>query len=153
MEAATPKKSIRVPLVQAVSGVSLSSFTDGALLSSSSVLSEGAIVDGEDGERVYAGSTMVSVDLRGGAEGRFDPGPLSDDDLVGAVGRSIGFRVRLLRLARAEAERRCAPFLLREMRSEPAFRIEGGILFVDIDVECPLAAPCSGEGDAGRGSP
>jgi hypothetical protein len=153
MEAFSPKKAVKVPLAQALNGLALSSFTDGALYARSSVLSEGAIVDGDDGERVYGGSTMVSVDLRGGADQPFDPGPLTDDELLGAVRRSIGFRLRLLRLARAEAERRCAPLLVREMRTEPAFRIEGGVLFVDIDVECPLAAPLGGEDDAGRGAP
>jgi len=153
MEAASPKKSVKVPLVQALSGLTLSSFTDGALFAGSRVLSEGAIVDGDGGERVYAGSTMVSVALHGEAGQLLDTGPLSDEALLGAVRRSIGFRVRLLRLARAEAERRCAPFLLREMRTEPVFRIDDGVLFVDIDVECPLAAPWTGEHDAGRGAP
>jgi len=153
MESASPRKSVKVPLVQVLKGLTLSSFTDGALFASSRVLSEGAIVDGDGGERVYAGSTMVSVELHGDAEQLLDIGPLSDEALLGAVRRSIGFRVRLLRLARAEAERRCAPFLLREMRTEPVFRIDEGVLFVDIDVECPLAAPWRGEDDAGRGAP
>ena len=153
MEAASPKKSVKVPLVQVLNGTSLASFADGALFANSTVLSEGAIVDGEGGDRVYAGSTMVSVRLRGGEEPLLDAGPLSDEQLLGAVRRSIGFRVRLLRMARAEAERRCAPFLLREMRTEPVFRIEGGMLFVDIDVECPLAASWNGEDDAQRGAP
>jgi hypothetical protein len=153
METYSPKKAVRVPLVQALSGLTLSSFTDGALFANSRVLSEGAVVDGDGGERVYAGSTLVSVHLRGSAEQLLDAGPLSDEELLGAVRRSIGFRVRLLRLARAEAERRCAPFLVREMRTEPVFRIDGGVLFVDIDVECPIAAPWSGEDDAGRGAP
>jgi hypothetical protein len=153
METASLKKSVKVPLAQVLNGVTLSSFTDGALFASSRVMSEGAIVDGDEGERVYAGSTMVSIRLRGGEEPLLDIGPLSSEELLGAVRRSIGFRVRLLRLARAEAERRCAPFLLREMRTEPVFRIDDGVLFVDIDVECPLAAPWSGEDDAGRGAP
>lgn len=153
MELATPKKSVKVPLAQALSGTSLSSFADGALLAHSTMLSEGTIVDGDGGERVYAGSTMISVRLRGAEEELLDTGPLSDEQLMGAVRRSIGFRVRLLRMARAEAERRCAPLLLREMRTEPVFRVEGGMLFVDIDVECPLAAPWNGEDDARRGTP
>jgi hypothetical protein len=153
MEVATPKKSVKVPLAQALSGLALSSFGDGALLASSRVLSEGAIVDGDVDERIYSGSTMVSVPLRGDGSQLVDPGPLSDEELLCAVRGSIGFRLRLLRLARAEAERRCAPFLVREMRTEPVFRIEGGMLFVDIDVECPLAAPWNGEDDVRRGAP
>jgi len=153
MEASSLKKAVKVPLAQALSGLTLSSFSDGALYASSRVLSEGTVVAGEGGGRVYSGSTMVSVTLGGGGEQKLDRGPLSDDDLLSAVRRSIGFRVRLLRLARAEAERRCAPFLVREMRAEPVFRIDGGVLFVDIDVECPLAAPHRGEDDAGRGAP
>jgi len=153
METHSPKKAVKLPLAQALNGLTLSSFTDGALYASSRILSEGAVVDGDGGERVYSGSTMVSVHLRGGVEQVLDAGPLSDEELLGAVRRSIGFRLRLLRLARAEAERRCAPFLVREMRTEPAFRIDDGVLFVDIDVECPLAAPHDGEDDAGRGAP
>jgi len=153
METLSPKKAVKLPLAQALNGLTLSSFTDGALYASSRVLSEGTVVDGDGGERVYAGSTMISVHLRGGVGQILDAGPLSDEELLGAVRRSIGFRLRLLRLARAEAERRCAPLLVREMRTEPAFRIDDGVLFVDIDVECPLAAPQGGEDDAGRGAP
>ena len=153
MEAASLKKSNKVPLVQSLEGLVLASFADGALFASARVLSEGAIVDGEGDERVYAGSTMVSVELKRGDGRVIDPGPLSNDELLDAVRCSIGFRLRLLRLARTEAERRCAPLLVREMRTEPVFRIDGGVLFVDIDVECPLAAPLSGEDGVGRGAP
>jgi hypothetical protein len=152
METASLKKSLKVSLVQAIRGVALSSYADGALLTGASVLSEGAIVDGDGGERIYAGSTMVSIRLGGDGDPPLDAGPIRDGELLAAVRGSIGFRTRLLRLARAEAERRCAPFLVCEMRTEPVFRVEGDLLFVDIDVECPLAAPLSGEDGADRGA-
>jgi hypothetical protein len=153
MESASPKKSVLVPLLQRFRGLRLASFADGALLSSARVLSEGAIVEGEGGERVYAGSTMLTIDVSGGTVPGVDRGGASDAELLEAVRRSLGFHVRAIRLARAEAERRSAPYLLREMRNELAFRIEGGVLFVDIDVECPVAVPWKGADETQRGAP
>jgi hypothetical protein len=151
MEAISLKKATRVPLLQAFRGRSLSSFADGALLTSAKVLNEGAVVDGDGGDRVYAGSTLLTVALRD--EGALDCGDATDAELCELARRSIGLNVRLMRLARAEAERRCAPMLLREMRCELAFRIEAGVLFVDIDLECPLAAPAERAGENERGAP
>lgn len=151
MEATSLRKSLRVPLLQALSGRSLSSFADAALFSNARILSEGVAVEGEAGERVYSGSTMLSVGLRDSPS--IDCGDASDEELREMASRSIGFHVRLIRLARSEAERRSAPFLPREMRCELAFRVEGGVLFVDIDLECPLAAPRPGADGAQGGAP
>ena len=141
------------PILQRFRGLRLTSFADGALLAGARVLSEGAIVEGEGREQVYAGSTMLTIDVSGGVAPGIDRAGATDEELLAAVRRSVGFHVRALRLARAEAERRSAPCLLREMRSELVFRIEGGILFVDIDVECPVAAPDVGADETGRGAP
>ena len=63
-----------------------------------------------------------------------------------AAERSIALRVRLLRLARAEVERRAAPRLPRTMTAEVGFAVEDARLLMDIVVECPLAEPSAGEG-------
>ena len=72
--------------------------------------------------------------------------------LLAAVRRSISFHVRLMRVARREAEVRCAPYLPREMRTELEFKIEGRVLFVDIDIECPLAEQGADEDDLSGGA-
>ena len=151
METATLRKSIRVPFVQALQGLALASYADGALLANARALNEGAVVDGDGGDRIYAGSTLLTVALRDNPS--LDCGDATDAERGALVSRSIGFHVRLMRLARAEAERRAAPCLLREMRCALAFRVEAGVLFVDIDLECPLAAPTTCAGEDERGAP
>jgi hypothetical protein len=151
MEVASLKKSTRIPLLQSLHGKALASFVDGALISNARILSEGSIVDGDEGERVYAGSTLLTTPLRDTPA--LDCGDATDEELCDLLRRSVGLHVRLMRLARAEAERRSTPFLPREMRCVLAFRVDAGVLFVDIDLECPLAAPivCGGENE--RGAP
>lgn len=136
-------KSTKFPLVQLFRGSSLTLSAADALLSGAEVMSEGQ-VDGEGGARSYSGSTLLTIDL----DRRFDLGGEDHlDTLVSCARRSLMMHIGVLRLARREAERKCAPFLIREMNAETAFRREGRRLLVDVDVECPVAAVNESEGE------
>jgi hypothetical protein len=115
-----------------------------ALLAAAEILSEGEVAPNVAGEHCYNGSTLVSIDLAG----KFHFGGKENlQTLLACLKRSIPFRLGLMRLARGEAERRCAPRLVREIEMETEFRIEGAELLVDIDVECSLAASSDLEGE------
>ena len=79
---------------------------------------------------------------------------LTLSQLLRSAERSLTLHIRLVRLARLEAERRVAPLFVRELRAESTFRIVDKRLLVDIDIECPLAVSMgeSSDADAGGGS-
>jgi hypothetical protein len=106
----------------------LAPLADDVLLSAAAIVSEGKLeADGDD--TVYAGSTMVTIDLPSAVR------PDTDRTrLVNQLQRSIGFQLRLMRLARQEAERRSVPLLLGPLEAESSFRLEGDRLLIDIDV-------------------
>ncbi len=92
-----------------------------------------------DGQNSYFGSTFVTIDLK-----RIDIDLDRDKEVLSAfleaMERSVFFRLRLMRFARLEAERRCLPYLISEMFVQTEFRIDEMSLFVDIGLECPLVA-------------
>jgi hypothetical protein len=136
------KKSCTLPVLQAVSGLSLTKSADEHLLNHAKFMSEGAVETGETGGSTYYGSTFVTIDLR-----RADIDLREEEDMPGAfvkaVEHSVFFRLRMMRFARVEAERRCLPYLISEMFVQTEFRIDDMRLFIDINVECPLAMPQS----------
>lgn len=136
-----------MPVMQEVRGTSLAGFADQLLLDRAQVQSEGAVERGGRGGDVFFGSTMVTIPL--------DEGPISKTigeigrgELLAALEKSISLHIRLMRLARVEAERRASPLLPRGMLTDIQFKIEGDLLLVDINVECPLADPSEGVDDA-----
>ncbi len=139
-----------VPLLQNVRGFSFSLVADELLLDSAPIVSEGMREDDIEGDSVYCGSTLVTIDLD---RRDLDLGPADEklELLVDMAKTSVLFRLRLLRLARLEAERRSAPYLLRGMSAETEFRIEGRKFLVDINVECALAEPAAGEENPAEG--
>jgi hypothetical protein len=140
MELKPIRKATRLPLVSELRGCHLTRFGQQALLDEARVVSEGMVEEADDRGPVYHGSTLVTVSLD-----REDLSPLlrspGAERVAGIARRSIGLHVRLMRLARAEAERRAAPRLPRAMRVEMEFSVDGPRLLVDIAVECPLAEP------------
>jgi hypothetical protein len=143
------RKPGAIPVLQEVRGTSLAGFADQLLLDRAQVQSEGAVERSGRGGPVFYGSTMVTIPL--------DEGPFSrlvrevdQSDLLEALRRSISLHIRLMRLARVEAERRSSPLLPRGMLSDLEFKIEGEMLLVDINVECPLADPSESADDAGE---
>ncbi len=132
------RKPFGQPMLQSVQGVSLTSAAAEMMISNAQVVSEG-LVDKSDTASVYRGSTLASIDLNKPCfEIQKDGETLQC--LLRAAERSLTLRIRLLRLARLEAERRAAPLFVREMRADSSFRLVDNRLLVDIDIECPLAA-------------
>ncbi|MDD5308745.1 MAG: hypothetical protein PHU25_15615 [Deltaproteobacteria bacterium] len=110
-------------------------------------MSEGAIDDMDEACPMYHGSTLVSVDLSGRDTVGMAAWLRTSEGRI-ALERSIPLHVRLLRLARIEAERRVEPMLVRAMSAIIEFKVAGDVLLMDIHVECPLAVLCEDEHDA-----
>lgn len=107
------------------------------LLGSAEILSEGAIRETE-GSPTYFGMTMITVDLERAAT-RLRLDPLEDGPaLARRVARSAELRLRALRIARLEAERRAGGRLPGVMRAELAARSQGTEVLVDVEVELPV---------------
>jgi hypothetical protein len=129
-----------MPVLQQVSGTALTGFADQLLLDRASVQSEGEVERDRDRGATFLGSTMITIPLdEGSVAGASDR--RGTDELLDAARNSIALHIRLMRIARREAERRCAPLLPRGMLTDIQFKIEDARLFVDICVECPLADP------------
>jgi hypothetical protein len=132
------KKPVSQPMLQSVQGISLTYAAAEMMVSNAQVVSEGLVEKTED-QSQYRGSTLVSIDLN---KPCFD---IQKDEqtlvcLLRAAERSLFLHIRLMRLARLEAERRAAPLFVREMQAESVFRLVDKHLLVDIDIDCPLAA-------------
>jgi hypothetical protein len=132
------QKSLAVPVLQFVRGFSLTKVADEALFSRATTMSEGEVVPLENGENAYYGTTFVTIGLIAD-EIDLQLSGNEEQQLIDALECSVLFRLRLMRLARKEAEQRCVPFLPVEMVIETEFRIEEKALLIDINVECPLA--------------
>ena len=135
-------KSGAVPILQEIQGLSLAQVADEALLKNAEILSEGEIETGSSGREFYFGSTLVAIDL---GRSDVDFGPAADDPelLIRLASSSVLFRLRLARLARREAERRCAPRAISGITTDTEFKIEGDQFLVDINIECQFAKQSS----------
>ena len=138
-----------MPVLQEVHGTSLAGFADQLLLDRAQVQSEGAVERTARNGPVFYGSTLVTISLDEGAL-TSSVREIEKRDLLDALKRSIALHIRLMRLARVEAERRASPLLPRGMLADIQFEIEGELLLVDINVECPLADPSESADDAGE---
>ncbi len=144
-------KSHAIPVLQRVQGTALTMAADELLLEGAEIISEGGVAEKETEDAVYHGSTLVTINLD---REDLELGPAQEQpELIADIMRSsVFFRLRLMRLARGEAERRCSPYLLRGMSAETEIRIDGHELFVDINMECPLASPAARENIPGEGN-
>jgi hypothetical protein len=133
------KKTARMPLLQEVRGVTLTTSAVQMILSIAEVVSEGETESSESGKsHIYRGSTLVTVDMNK-VPLDITKTPETLEHLRSAVARSLLLRIGLMRIARKEAERRAYPRFPREMSADTAFRIVDNRLLIDIDIECPLA--------------
>ena len=132
------RKTRGLPVLQDIRGSTLTMSAPEVLLAHAQVMSEGVVESDTDGDALYHGSTLVTIDL-GSEHIEIDVDDRSLEKLAGAARRSLLMHIELIRLARLEAERRCAPMLIREISVETEFRIEGRYLLVDIYVTCSLA--------------
>ncbi|MCU0664976.1 MAG: hypothetical protein MUC50_21975 [Myxococcota bacterium] len=135
-----PRKPQGTPLLQDVRGRCLVLCADDSLLTHAKILSEGMVEPGQEDAARFAGSTMMSIDL---ADPRFDlpQTQAMRAALLDAVLHSIHLRTKILRLARAEAERRVAPLLLCTMAATTRFLLDGAVLRVDVEIESALEDP------------
>jgi hypothetical protein len=113
---------------------------DDSLLAHAKILSEGMAETAQGGHHRFAGSTMLSIDL---ADPRFDipHTNVARQTVAEAASRSVLLRAKILRLARAEAERRAAPLLLSTMSANARFALEGTVLRIDVDVQSAAEDP------------
>lgn len=137
-----------MPVLHEVRGRALTGFADQLLLDRAEIQSEGAIERNGGNGRVFLGTTMVTVSLDEGAIAQ-SVRQVDPEELLQALRKSISLHIRLMRIARAEAERRASPLVPRGMLADLEFKIEGALLLVDINVECPLTDPSEAVDDAG----
>ena len=144
------RKPQRIPVLQSVRGISLTPAAAEMMAVNAQVVSEGVVEHAENQDPLYRGSTLISIDLN---KPCFDieKNEATLRQLLRSVERSLTLHIRLVRLARLEAERRVSPLFVREMRAESTFRIVDKRLLVDIDIECPLAVSMGEPSDAHAG--
>lgn len=117
----------------------LSSALEEQLFRSADVLSEGSTRPGEGGQATYFGSTMLTIDLRRlqvRAEGLDETSARAA--LLDAIAGSVRVRLRLMRMARAEAARRVHRSTLGMALSETHATLRDDRLHIDVDLEVPL---------------
>lgn len=118
-------------------GEALSVALEHELFRHAEIFSEGEAHGGR--ARVFFGSTMITVDLEGLAKvwrGRFDADARAR--LVRAVEGSVRVRVRVMRIARADVERRLSGESIGKMIFESRVRADETRLYLDVDVEAPV---------------
>jgi len=143
-----PPRKTRIPkLINAWSGTGLTRVADEAVLVASRVITEGFVEEPEPGSFLYCGTTMLTVNLAE-LEGRLAVDGYAPDDLLEHLSRSVFFRLRLMRLAREEAEQRCHPRLMGCIETELEFKIETDSLLIDIDTVGSVKNPVDGSGKA-----
>lgn len=118
---------------------SLSREAEEAFFAAADVLSEGSAREHRDGSATYFGSTMLSVSfdaLSRRFRGTFDE---AMRERVGSlVEGSVRVRLRVVRLARAQALERLGGRSLGTVRAETHVRVTDEALLVDIDLEAPV---------------
>lgn len=129
----------RVQPVRDRSGRCLSRELEALLFRQAQVLSEGYCRSTGGGERVYYGSTMITVDLAALPAGHgVDFRAVSAEALCSIVEGSVRVRLRAMRLARAEVARRSPDDTLGTALVETQVRLEDSLLHIDVDLEVPI---------------
>lgn len=101
-------------------------------------MSEGAVREAADGD-AYFGSTMFSVNLSL-LEARWR-GPLPREELREVLEGSVRLRLRLGRIARAEAAHRAPARDFGCAEIETQMTLVDDALHFDVDIEMPIVAP------------
>lgn len=115
------------------------------LLDHAEVLTEGAMRPGSKGAQTYFGTTMVTIELRHIEQLVRLPKGRQGEAMLERIVSCAQMRIRLLRMARLEAERKCVGMLPGTMHAEIDTRIDDHRLLVDIDVELPMEDDSHGE--------
>jgi hypothetical protein len=122
----------------------LSRGAEEALLQNLEVISEGQLRSDGHGRRRYFGSTMFSIDvskLEKAWRGGLDESTLGQ--LAELVAGSVRLRLRLSRIACAEAARRVSARPLGTVLVESHVRVRDRTLHIDIDLEVPVGVSSS----------
>lgn len=130
------KKATKVGLRRSTNGrLTLTRLAEQRLFEVVTIFNEGELRDG-----VYFGSTMLSFDLsalakdwRGSIEQQNE-----QLELLEAIKASVPVRIRLMRLARADAARRIPEESLGRAVIETRFALLDDQVHVDVDLEVPL---------------
>ena len=130
------KKATKVGLRRSANGrLTLTRLAEERLFQVVTILNEGELREG-----VYFGSTMLSFDLSALADQW--RGPIESEaaqlELLEAIQASVPVRIRLMRLARADAARRIPEESLGRAVIETRFALLDGQVHVDVDLEVPL---------------
>lgn len=116
---------------------------------SAQVLSEGYCRPGENSEWTYSGSTMITVPLAGLGPGvAAEISALPEGVFEHVLDGSVRMRLRAMRLAMAEATRRCVQGQLGVARVESLIRLDADALYIDVDIEAPVQHVVDGRGEA-----
>ncbi len=111
-------------------------------------MSEGEVRTLPSGD-AYFGSTMFSVDLH--ALEREWRGSLNREALRVAVEGSVRMRIRLMRLAQADATQRVPTRVWGTTETETRVYRQGEALHIDVDIEAPLDLEMPSVHGAGEG--
>lgn len=132
-----PARAGRVRALRSEARTALTTQAIEALFGGAQVLAEGGL-DGDEAARWY-GSIMITFDLDRLAErcrGIDEPQEL--ERVVDAISTSVRVRIRAHRLACAEVYRRFPDRRVGTAQIESAFRRDGNLLLLDIDLEVPV---------------
>lgn len=138
----SPVRARRLSPLRSTTHCTISRVFEEALFRNADTLSEGLVHEpgsGTDGGVSYTGSTMLTIDLRRlGDEARAEFVQVDRERLFSALDGSMRVRLRAMRLAMAEAARRCTSGVLGTAQIETRLRLEGDLLHIDVDVEAPV---------------
>lgn len=121
-------------LLAARGGLALGPRAEEVLFRGAEVLSEGSVADGS-----FFGTTLITIDLARVAPELAKP----DDDerrrrFLEVLEGSVRIRLHAMRLACRDVARRHPDRALGMANVETRFRLEGNLVFLDVDLEVPV---------------
>ena len=130
----------KTPLLQSISGRCLTRAAADVLLSRARIMHEGEL---ESGEKAYSGTTLIDLNL---GDPSFDLDAEMCANVLELVQKSIPFRLKIGRLARAEAGARMGSPAGFEMETSTSFQLS-----VVLCIPAPRASVVAGmTGSSGR---
>jgi hypothetical protein len=129
-----PARALKSPIKRERRHRALDRQTEELLFRCAEVITEGSAREG-----VWYGSTMITFDLeRIAAELREPLDAERRAELATLVAGSVRVRIRAMRIARAEAARRCPEEKLGTASVETRVELRNGDLLLDVDLEVPF---------------
>lgn len=137
-------RALRVQPTQERHACSLTPQFEDLLFLNAELLSEGYCrQEPASGERIYSGSTMITVDLDGFPAGvGLDFRSVDLDTFRSVLEGSVRLRVRAIRLALAEVARRAPDGVPGTAQIETQVRLKDRLLHIDVELEVPILSAC-----------